>query len=338
MPISMCCPRGPTRQLAAASPPSRRRPAPRRDPRRPTLLMKPPRFVETETSGATVTSRSPTPSTRERSSSVAPERRLRRRRRAVSRRDSVGGTSTRAGGGRDRRGRAARRPLRAALPSGESARERVPLGLRRQPARAARKRVDLLAVEQRRVVLRPAGDLEPVALDRVREDHRRPVGRRARAAASAPRTSREVVAAEVADERARRRPGSRSSSALEPRAVGAVERRRAASRARSPRSAPNSDWYCSFGISSIRRRSSSPPSRANAARSRRPYFSSITCQPLVREVRARAPPRGSPGRRGRATAGSGRRSRGRCRAAASAARRAPPRCCPRRARRRRAAR
>ena len=50
------------------------------------------------------------------------------------------------------------------------------------------------------MVLRPASDLEPVALDRVGEDHGRAVGSPARRR-SAPSTSRQVVAAEVADER-----------------------------------------------------------------------------------------------------------------------------------------
>ena len=38
-------------------------------------------------------------------------------------------------------------------------------------------------------------------------------------------------------------------------------------------------WYSPFGISSMRRRSVSPPSSANAARRRGPYFSVTTCQP-----------------------------------------------------------
>ena len=42
-------------------------------PQTPVLLMKPPRFVETETSGETVTRRSPRPSTRDRSSSMRPK-------------------------------------------------------------------------------------------------------------------------------------------------------------------------------------------------------------------------------------------------------------------------
>ena len=50
------------------------------------------------------------------------------------------------------------------------------------------------------MVLRPAGDLEPVALDRVGEDHRRPVGRLARPPERAEHVG-EVVAAEVAHER-----------------------------------------------------------------------------------------------------------------------------------------
>lgn len=44
---------------------------------------------------------------------------------------------------------------------------------------------------------------------------------------------------------------------------------------------PNSDWYCSLGIASIQSRSASPPGRAYASASRRPYLTSTTCQPAA---------------------------------------------------------
>jgi len=40
-------------------------------------------------------------------------------------------------------------------------------------------------------------------------------------------------------------------------------------------------WYSGLGISSIRRRSASPPGRANSSSSRWPYFRVITCQPAA---------------------------------------------------------
>ena len=73
MPISMCWPvvgRPSIQRLVALG---FVRPARRPCPQTPTLLMKPPRFVETETSGATVTRRSRRPSTRVSSSSVRPK-------------------------------------------------------------------------------------------------------------------------------------------------------------------------------------------------------------------------------------------------------------------------
>ena len=213
----------------------------------------------------------------------APERRLGRGRRP--------GRGRERRGHRDRGAQAARSPrssrCRASVEQprlGRARREAVPLRLRRRARLARGSRSICSAVEERGVVLRAAGDLEAVALDRVGEDHRRPVGRLARAPERAEHVA-EVVAAEVADERRRRRPRSSSSSRSSARALVAVERRRARVARTTSSAAPKSDWYCSFGISSIRRRSRSPPSRAYASRSRRPYLSSITSQPFVAELR-----------------------------------------------------
>ena len=128
------------------------------------------------------------------------------------------------------------------------------------------------------MVLRPSGDLESVALDRVGEHDGRPVGRLARAAERGEDVA-EVVAAEVADERA----DSPVSSRRRARASWSAPSSGASSAPRtSSAEAPKSAWYAWFGISSIRRRRRLPPSRAYASRSLRPYLSSITSQPLVR--------------------------------------------------------
>jgi hypothetical protein len=76
----------------------------------------------------------------------------------------------------------------------------------------------------------------------------------------------EVVPAEVADERTDAAGPGIEEPCEAPSSVGVepVEERRADGLL----VAPKSDWYCSFGISSMRRRRSSPPSSAYAARSR----------------------------------------------------------------------
>ena len=129
----------------------------------------------------------------------APEGRLGRRRGRVAARQRRRHARRRRPAPRSPRSSRRARRRRAARPRGVSAAIPVPLGLGRQAHRLA-EAVDLVAVEQRGVVLRPAGDLEAVALDRVGEDHRRPVGRLARLPQRAEHV-REVVAAEVAHER-----------------------------------------------------------------------------------------------------------------------------------------
>ena len=178
----------------------RRRARPRR-PNTPALLIQPPRLVDTLTSGEVVTIRSATPRSRARLEQHAAERLLRGRARAAAGRPSGATVST---------GRAAGRRRPSQPGGGLGAQHAGPLGASlearptRRPGRSARspaQLVDLLAGEQRGVVQRPPGDRQPVALDRVGEDDRRPVGAAVRAR-RAPRTeSREVVPAEVADQR-----------------------------------------------------------------------------------------------------------------------------------------
>ena len=339
MPISMCWPRGPTRQrsgessIASYTGSSSGPQTPdlvdeaaevRRDGRRPARRSRAARRRPRRARGRAARGRT-RPASRSRGRVALGERRRARRSSAAAGRVAAVEAL-------------ARRP-RSILPSGAPGREAVPLASRGVSPTSSRKLVDLLAGEERRVVLRPAGDLQAVALDRVGED-RRSAGRssrraRARARRGRPprswpprsRTSGGELAGVPVEQAARAGRARSASSGVEQRVAHDLLA-----------DAPKSAWYCSFGISSIRRRSSSPPSRANASRSRRPYFSSITCQPRVRKLRSSscalmpgidaverlavevddpehvAEP---PGR---------------------AARRPPPRGCPRRARRRRAAR
>ena len=129
----------------------------------------------------------------------AAERRLRRDR---GRRVALG---ERRGDG-ERRGRRSLAPVEAPargldqLALRRPRRESVPLGVGLEPDALA-EAVDLLPGEEGGVVLRSSGDLESVPLDRVGEHDGRPVGRLARAAEGREDVA-EVVAAEVADERA----------------------------------------------------------------------------------------------------------------------------------------
>ena len=64
---------------------------------------------------------------------------------------------------------------------------------------------------------------------------------------------------------------------------------RPGSRSRSSAgSARSSRWYSSFGISSMRRRRSSPPARSNSASSLRPYLTVSTCQPAASNIAGEA--------------------------------------------------
>ena len=156
--------------------------------------MKPPRLVDVDTSGATVTSRSATPSTRARSSSTRPKPAWVERRRQVALRDRRGNRDD---------GRVPPIPAVEALPRRREqdalARvgpESVPFGLRREPGLQAEP-VDLVGREERGVVLWPARDLEPVALDRVGEDDGRAIVGLSRLPEGAEDVG-EIVAAEVA--------------------------------------------------------------------------------------------------------------------------------------------
>ena len=135
---------------------------------------------------------------------------------------------------------------------------------------------DLLAREQRRVVARVARERQPPALHGVGEDDARPISHGvARGVGIEERT--EVVTAEIVgpEARARRRRPLRRTRR---RTSGAPSRNRLR---RSSPATPKQAWYCSLGIASIQSRSASPPGRPNASVSRRPYFTSTTCQPAA---------------------------------------------------------
>ena len=93
------------------------------------------------------------------------------------------------------------------------------------------------------------GDRQAPALDRVGEDHRRPVGSSSRAAV-APRACRRGRGRRGRAPAAPARRRVRVEQRRERRRLGAGPSRTVA-RTTSSR-APKSDWYCSFGISSIR--------------------------------------------------------------------------------------
>ena len=86
------------------------------------------------------------------------------------------------------------------------------------------------------MILRPAGDLEPVPLDRVREDHRRPVGRLAGATQRLEDVG-DVVAAEVPHEPR----GVVGEQRRQPALLGRVRGSSSAARTCSSE-APNSAW------------------------------------------------------------------------------------------------
>ena len=206
-----------------------------------------------------------------------------------------------------------------------------------EPARSARKRSICSPREERGVVLRPPGDLEPVALDRVRED-RRSAARSSRARRrSASRTSPRSWP-----------PRSRTSAPTSPAYV--VEQPREPSRARRPR-APSSRaprTTSSLGAEErlvlLVRHLVDPAAEQVAALARERLAQPAAVLELDHVPAARPELRlelGGP------DAGDDAVERlpvevddpeRRSRARASAARRPPPRCCPRRARRRRAGR
>ena len=177
-------------------------------------------------------------------------------------------------------------PRRAAAGPPASRARSPPTGRPASAPRRRRQRRDLVRVEHRRVVERVAREGQPPALDGVGEDDAgpRPVGVRL---VEDPHEAVDVVAAEV-----RREP-------RQSRVVGASRATRAGRRGRS-RSAPASrrsrasapgrrirPWYSSLGMSSMRRRSVSPPGHSNAACSRLPYLASSTCQPAARNICSR---------------------------------------------------
>ena len=163
---------------SAGSSPGRRRtsPAGRRATRRPTLFTQPPRLVDELTSGLTVTTRAPTSgAARLRSSRVRPSAAWVVALPCGVRPRSAGtaGLSTvDTGGRRSRPAAAASRPagaLSAGKPGPRVGRvEPEPVGQRGQ----------LAGGQQRGMVLRVPLDGQPVPLERVRDDHRRPACRR----------------------------------------------------------------------------------------------------------------------------------------------------------------
>ena len=196
-----------------------------------------------------------------------------------------GSTGRAAGRGRRIASRARGRGAQRARPASPAS-KRVPLVVRRRARSVAAQLVDLLAGEQRGVVERAPGDRQAAALDRVGEDHRRPVGCGRRVPASASQQVAQVVPAEVAGSATRRPPRSGSSARPQRRTA-----RPATACARAPRSPSARPRRTATGTPrSASRRSAcagrAPPSRANAARSRRPYFSSTTCQPAASNPRS----------------------------------------------------
>ena len=177
---------------------------------------------------------------------------------------------------------AARRERRHSSASAESAVEAAhsSVGSRQRLAQP----VDLLRAEHRGVVQRVAGDRQAPALDREGEDDAGPLGLGVAGLEPGDDVA-EVVAGEVA--RAGRR-GRRRGRRRAPRASFARCGWRAPASSPSRISLPGRRsmlWYSPFGISSMRRRSVSPPSSANAARRRGPYFSVTTCQPWSANTR-----------------------------------------------------
>ena len=228
----------------------------------PTRLIQPPRFVEDATSGLTVTTCSATLGRRvgagRRRSARTPAGSTRRPR---GRGPRSAGTPRRPAAGAARRARAARRRARHSAASGEPGAKPRPriVGVGAELAGELR---PLRVAQQRRVVARVALGRQPPGLDRVGEDHRRPVvigvgrarTRRSRSARSWPPRSRtaamQLGVVEVGDD---------APDVVRRRAVA-----RAAARAARRRRLRRSRWYSSLGIASIRSRSASPPSRANS--------------------------------------------------------------------------
>ena len=277
MPSSMCCPLGDWLQRSIGSSLHCRCSS---GAKTPALLMQPPRLVEVATSGAVVTRYGATAGLRASSTSDPAERllgrdRLGRRAARCSPAPSTAGWPS-AGRGPAARAGALTQHARPAWPG------------RAAPTRCSRPGRSLGAAsstwvggEQRGVVERVAGDRQAPALDRVGEEHARPVAdlRRTRgsAASSASRSwpPRSVTSGASSSSECSAHAGPRPRSA----------RRRGSACAASAPGRPKSDWYSSLGMSSIQARSDSPPGSAKAACSRRPYFASTTCQPAASELR-----------------------------------------------------
>ncbi len=141
--------------------------------------------------------------------------------------------------------------------------ERWPTGRARSAPTRCGQLAELLCGEQGRVVLRMALGGKSVALDRVREDHRRTsVVDRAERVRRGPddRGRRGCGSPHVTGRRRRRR----SVSGSRPR----PDRHPAAGHAACAASQRSRRWYSGLLMASMRARSASPPGRANSSLSR----------------------------------------------------------------------
>ena len=237
--------------------------------------MKPARLVEVATSGAVVTRYGATSGLRASSTRTRPNASW----------VEIGLPDPQIGALRDgdAQGGGARRPGQVLAPArwprcpaGDAGSRRSHSVSRSSPSEPAASSICVDA-QQRRVVARVAGDRQPPALDGVGEDHARPVvdaASHCRSASSTPARSwppRSVTSA--------------ASSSSGPVADEAVDlgsgRRPGTACAARPGSGRTATGTARWASASIHWRSASPPGWSNAACSRRPYFTSTTCQPAA---------------------------------------------------------
>ena len=277
MPSSRCWPSGRSRQCRMVSGSSANQSTRSRADHTPTLFTQPPRLVDDETSGASVTTRfAASGAVRVRSSRVRPS--------AAWVVACPPGVAADVGGqlghGVRRDGRAAEAigGVAAQRRGGRRCREAGP-GLVGGRADLLGQLAPLLGGEQRGVVLRVALRGQAVALDRVREEHGRAGvvdGFERLAQGGRGRGRRGCGSRRTGWRRRARTPARRawsSSPGTRSRSWSGVQRSRR--------------WYSGFSISSIRRRSASPPGRSYSSCSSRPYLTVSTCQPAASNMPAR---------------------------------------------------
>ena len=284
-------------------PPPPRSPAPRSSPNTPHLV-DPAAEVRRDARRRARRSRSAraTPSTRERSSRIAPERLLRRRPRAGSRVESARDGISHAP--------AARRSAARAAPA--AAAQSVPSGVVRIEARPTRSRASARARRAAASICSPVSSAEwfsgrpaigrPEALDRVGEDDARAV-----VSARAPRRAPSIMSPRSCP------PRSWISGATSPSVVVQQRGRAAAARpataSREQRLATTSSLGAEEALVELVRHLVDAPAQqlaavaANASRRRRPYFSSSTCQPRRRTRRSSSCGLDDRARRGRGSGG-----------------------------------